>query len=414
MKKIYSKIKSCRISSDQQLIAIGKLGPLTLTGSFLTNLKSKIPITPVNIVFSKKSLLLQLAHNYKLSRLFGNNYGYRSGLNKTMVKHLKKKAKKLSNFLKLKKNDFILDIGSNDGTFLNSFNKNINKFGSDPTAKKYKEFYDKNITIIPYLFPNKKILTFKEKFKLISSIAMFYDLMDPIKFCHEVANLLHPEGIFHVELAYLPDIINKNLYDTFCQEHLTYYSYLSFSYLVDQTPFKIINYERNLINGGSINFNLAFKESNHEINYLKLKKLYLDEIKNKFHLETTYKKFYRKIIGDAKKLNLTLQKIKLKKKNIYGFGASTKGNVILQVAKINNKLIDGIYDVNNYKFNKYTPGSKILIKNEMKIYDDKPDYLLLLIWHFSDTIKKKIKKFNLKNMKYILPFPRIKIFQLNN
>lgn len=409
MKKIYSKIKSCRISNDQQLIAIGKLGPLTLTGSFLTSVKSKIPITPVNIVFSKKSLLLQLAHNYKLSRLFGNNYGYRSGLNKTMVKHLKKKAKKLSNFLKLKKNDFILDIGSNDGTFLNSFNKNINKFGSDPTAKKYKEFYDKNITIIPDLFPNNKILTVKKKFKLISSIAMFYDLIDPIKFCHEVANLLHPEGIFHVELAYLPDIINKNLYDTFCQEHLTYYSYLSFSYLVDQTPFKIINYERNLINGGSINFNLAFKNSKHKINIIELKKLNDYEIIKKIHLVATYKNFFRKIKKDAQKLNLELKDIKGKNKKIYGFGASTKGNVILQMAKINHKLVEGIYDVNSFKFNKYTPGSKILIKDEKEIYKDRPDYLLLLIWHFSDTIKMKIKKFNLKKMKCIIPFPNFKI-----
>lgn len=409
MKKIYSKIKSCRISSDQQLIAIGKLGPLTLTGSFLTSEKSKISITPVNIVFSKKSLLLQLEHNYKLSRLFGNNYGYRSGLNKTMVKHLKKKAKKLSNFLKLKKNDFILDIGSNDGTFLNSFNKNINKFGSDPTAKKYKEFYDKNITIIPDLFPNNKILTAKKKFKLISSIAMFYDLMDPIKFCHEVANLLHPEGIFHVELAYLPDIINKNLYDTFCQEHLTYYSYLSFSYLVDQTPFKIINYERNLINGGSINFNLAFKNSKHKINIIELKKINDYEIRKKIHLVATYKNFFRKIKKDAQKLNLELKDIKKKNKKIYGFGASTKGNVILQMAKINHKLVEGIYDVNSFKFNKYTPGSKILIKDEEEIYKDRPDYLLLLIWHFSDTIKMKIKKFNLKKMKCIIPFPNFKI-----
>jgi hypothetical protein len=409
VKKIYSKIKSCRISSDQQLIAIGKLGPLTLTGSFLTSEKSKISITPVNIVFSKKSLLLQLEHNYKLSRLFGNNYGYRSGLNKTMVKHLKKKAKKLSNFLKLKKNDFILDIGSNDGTFLNSFNKNINKFGSDPTAKKYKEFYDKNITIIPDLFPNNKILTAKKKFKLISSIAMFYDLMDPIKFCHEVANLLHPEGIFHVELAYLPDIINKNLYDTFCQEHLTYYSYLSFSYLVDQTPFKIINYERNLINGGSINFNLAFKNSKHKINIIELKKINDYEIRKKIHLVATYKNFFRKIKKDAQKLNLELKDIKKKNKKIYGFGASTKGNVILQMAKINHKLVEGIYDVNSFKFNKYTPGSKILIKDEEEIYKDRPDYLLLLIWHFSDTIKMKIKKFNLKKMKCIIPFPNFKI-----
>jgi hypothetical protein len=409
MKNSYSKIEKCRICNDNKLISIGKLGPLTLTGSYLNEINSKIELTPVDIVFSKKSFLVQLKHNYNQSKLFGNNYGYRSGLNRSMIEHLKNKSKKLTSVLKLKKNDYILDIGSNDGTFLNSFNKNLKKFGSDPTAKKYKKFYNKNISVVTDLFPNKKISKVKKKFKLISSIAMFYDLSNPIKFCFEVAKILDLKGIFHVEIAYLPDIINKNLYDTFCQEHLTYYSYLSFKFLIDQTPFKIIDYERNLINGGSINFNLAFKESKFITNYEKIKILENDEIKQGIHLLSTYKNFFKRIKKNAKQLNLIIRMLKKKNKKIYGFGASTKGNVILQVAKITNKLIEGIYDINAFKFNKYTPGSKIIIKNERKIYKDKPDYLILLIWHFSETIKEKIKKFNLQKMKCIMPFPSIKI-----
>ena len=409
MKKIYGKINHCRISNDTKMFNVGKIGPLTLTGTFLKNKNNKIPSMPVDLVFSKKSYLLQLNHNYNQSLLFGENYGYRSSLNQSMKRHLKEKSKSILKMLNITKNDAILDIGSNDGTFLNSFPKNINKYGIDPTANKFKKYYNKEIKIIPSLFNSKIFKKNKIKFKFISSIAMFYDLSDPRLFCNNVSNHLDPEGIFHIEIAYLPDILKKFSFDTFCQEHLTYYSFLSFKYLINQTPFKIIDFTRNSINGGSINFNLAFKKSNWKCKNKKIDKILSYEKKINIHKVKTYVNYFKKINSISQKINLLLKDLKKKNKKIYAFGASTKGNVILQMCKLNNKIISGVYDVNPFKFGKYTPGTKIFIKNEKEIYKDKPDYLLLLIWHFKNTLKIKLKKFKKTKSKFIWPFPKLKI-----
>ena len=408
MRKVYTKIKCCRISEDTNLVNVAKIGPLTLTGTFLKRKNDKIQKTPVDLVFSRKSYLLQLKHNYNQSLLFGNNYGYRSSLNKSMKLHLKQKSELLTKKLNLKKSDKILDIGSNDGTFLNYFAKNTFRYGVDPTAKKFKKYYDNDIKVKVSLF--KKNLFNKEiKFKLITSIAMFYDLSDPKKFCKIVGEYLEPNGIFHIEIAYLPDILKKFSFDTFCQEHLTYYSFLSFKYLIDQTPFKIIDFSRNSINGGSISFNLAFKDSKWIPKQKKIDQILFNEKKNKIHKSVTYKNYFKKILSNSKKINNLLQNLKNKNNKIYAFGASTKGNVILQMCKLNDKIISGIYDVNPFKFGRFTPGSKIIIKNEKEIFRDKPDYIFLLIWHFKKTLKNKIGKMKLYNFKYIWPFPKLKI-----
>lgn len=409
MNKTYKKIKYCRISKDRNLYNVGKIGPLTLTGTFLKNQKDEIPITPVDMVFSRKSYLLQLKHNYNQSLLFGENYGYRSSLNQTMKNHLINKSKNISKILNFSKGDAILDIGSNDGTFLNSFSNKLVKYGVDPTSKKFKKYYNKDIKVIPSIFNSKIFKKNTTKFKFISSIAMFYDLADPILFCDDVSKILHQDGIFHVEIAYLPDILNKFSFDTFCQEHLTYFSFLSFKYLIDKTPFKIIDFERNSINGGSINFNLAFKKSKWKPQNSKIKKILSNEKKNNIHKTKTYLDYFKKIELNSKKINLLLKKLKRDNKKVYALGASTKGNVILQMCKLNNNIIKGVYDINPYKFGRFTPGSKIIIKNEKEIFKDNPDYLLLLIWHFKKTLKIKLKKFQKTKSKFIWPFPKLRV-----
>ncbi len=341
--------------------------------------------------------------------MFGKNYGYRSSLNQSMKNHLIDKSKKISKNINFKKGDAILDIGSNDGTFLNSFSEKLIKFGIDPTAKKFRKFYNKGIKVIPQLFEKKILKKYKIKFKLISSIAMFYDLNDPKEFCDNVSNYLHPDGIFHIEIAYLPDILKKFSFDTFCQEHLTYYSFMSFKYLIDQTSFKIVDFNRNSINGGSINFNLAFKNSNWKPNEDKIKKILSYENKIKIHKSKTYLNYFKKIKINSKKINLLLKKLKKEKKTIYAMGASTKGNVILQMCKLDYKIISGIYDVNPFKFGMYTPGSKVIIKNENEIKSDRPNYVLLLIWHFKKTLKFKLRNFKSIKSNYIWPFPKLRV-----
>ena len=332
MKKIYRKIKTCRICDDKKLFNVARIGPITLTGTFLRKKNQKIQKTPLDLVFSKKSNLLQLKHNYNQSLLFGKNYGYRSSLNKSMKDHLRSKFKYLSKILKFKKQDAILDIGSNDGTFLNFFPEKIKRHGVDPTAIKFKKYYKKGIKVSTSLFNSK--LKLNNKFKLITSIAMFYDLPDPKNFCDIVAKHLDQDGIFHIEVAYLPDILKKFSFDTFCQEHLTYFSFISFQYLINQTKFKIIDFNKNNINGGSINFNLALKNSRWKPNDKKIGKIVRFEQKLKIDKKETYIKYFDQIKKNSVLLNNTVKKLRKKNKKISAFGASTKGNVILQYAKL--------------------------------------------------------------------------------
>ncbi len=411
MKKLYKKISKCRISDDKNLKLVGKIGPLTLTGIFPKQINKKVISTPVDIMFSKKSKLLQLNHNYNENELFGKNYGYRSGLNHQMMRHLKEKSNYLQKRYKILSDMEILDIGSNDGTFLSFFNHKIKRTGIDPTAKKFREYYKKNITVIPNLFTKDSIKNFKnDKFDLITSIAMFYDLRNPLEFLKNIERILKDDGIVHIEIAYLPDILSTLSFDTFCQEHLTYFSYISFNNLIKQSDLKILDFSRNSVNGGSINFDLCFKKSKHKVNTIKINKLYKHEKKIKIDELNTFKLFF---IDIKKRSTVIIKNLKeLKKTNkIYGFGASTKGNVLLQFCKIDNKILDGIYDVNKDKFNSYTPGSNIKIISEKYIKKDKPDYVLFLIWHFKETIKQKIKALKLKNTKFIYPFPSFKIIK---
>ena len=184
---------------------------------------------------------------------------------------------------------------------------------------------------------------------------------------------------------------------------------ISFKYLLKQTNLKIIDYSRNSINGGSINFDLAFKNSSLKTNYKKLNKLMLFEKKNNFHKLKTYKDYFKKITHNINLIKNTINTISKQNKKIYCFGASTKGNVTLQLCDLNDKKIKAIYDVNKEKFGSYTPGTKILIKSEKLIKYDKPDYLILLIWHFKKTINEKFKKLGFDKINLINLFPKLVI-----
>ena len=220
---IYKKIKKCRISDDNNLISVAKFPLMGLTGTFPKKNNQKIKKTPFEVVFSKKSNLLQLKHNYNPNLLYGKNYGYRSGLNPKMINHLKKKFRSLSNKYNIKKKDKILDIGSNDGTFLNFFDNSKRCYGVDPSAKKLKKNYKKQIKLIPNSFQRGFSKISRNKFKLISAVAMFYDLEEPLKLVNLIKTILCKDGILHIEVAYLPEIIRTFSYDTFCQEHYEYY-----------------------------------------------------------------------------------------------------------------------------------------------------------------------------------------------
>ena len=403
-------IKKCRSCKGKNLKKSFDLGMQKLTGIFPKDKNQKIPSGSLEMVFCNDCKLLQLRNSFNPKVMYGDNYGYMSSLNKSMVDHLKKKSEKLKKISNLKKNDAVMDIGSNDGTFLNFFSKNNELIGVDPTIKKLKKFYRKDILQIPLFFTKKNLKKFfDKKIKIISSISMFYDLEDPVKFAKDVKDVLHDDGIWHLEQSYMPMMLKNNSYDTICHEHLEYYSLRSIKFIFDKVGFKIIDLEFNDINGGSFSITVAKKNSKymevkHLINWL----LYKEKL-FKYNDQKTFKQFYENIKKHKKVFRKLLIDLKRKNKKIIGYGASTKGNVILQYCKINSKLLPFICEVNNFKHGRYTPGSRIKIISEKKAKSIKPDFFLVLPWHFKSFILKKEREFLAKNKNIIFPLPDIEI-----
>jgi len=408
-----SKIIKCRSCNHSKLIFLFSLGRIPFSGIFPKK-KQKIDYGNLSLVLCKKCKLVQLDRNFNPKKMYGLNYGYRTGLNSDMVAHMRNKANQLKKYLD-KKRGIILDIGSNDGTFLSFFNSiRFKLIGIDPTIKKFRKFYKKNIITISDFFTNKKFLQkSKKKADLITSHSMLYDLQNPKEFVKNIYDSLGEHGIWHTEQSYLKSMIEKNSYDTICHEHLEYYSLKSLKYLFDEVGFKIIEIDFNNVNGGSVAITLAKKKSNvYKEKKQKILKILNIEKKYRLYNLSTYKNFYRTIKKHSKELQVFLSKLKDNNKLVLGYGASTKGNIILNFSKINSNLIPYIAEVNSFKFNKFAPGSNIKIISENDARKLKPDYFLVLPWHFKDFITKKEKniyKNNSKKPKLIFPLPKLKI-----
>ena len=377
------------------------------TGIFPKSKNSIIPKGKLKLIRCKKCSLLQLEDNFDSKLMYGKNYGYMSSLNKAMKFHLKLKKKYLLDTYKVKKGSSILDIGSNDGTFLKFFSKDYRLFACDPTIKKFKKYYRKDINTTANFFSANQFKN--HKFNLITSIAMFYDLPDPLKFAKDIESLLSKDGIWHVEMSYMPSMLNNKSYDTICHEHLEYYSLKSLKFLTKLSNLKIVNISFNQINGGSFSLDIAKNNSIYSENNTLLKWLLLRENLNQFNSLKVQKNFFKNIRKHKLLLFNLIKKLKSNGKKICGYGASTKGNVILQYCGLTEKHLDYIFEVNSFKYNRYTPGSKIRILPERYINKINPDYLLVLPWHFKEHIILKEKNFLDSGGKLIFPLPEIEI-----
>lgn len=401
------KIKNCRSCKSKKLLKVYSFGKQALTGIFPPTKTSKITRGNLTMVICKKCKLLQLNQNFNAQEMYGKNYGYMSSLNKSMISHLKLKAENLIKKINLNKGDSVLDIGSNDGTFLSFFNKKLKLFGCDPTIMKFGHLYRKDITKLPFFFSSKY---FKDKkFDLISSISMFYDLPDPLAFAKQIESLLSNKGLWHIELSYMPMMIKNRSYDTICHEHLEYYSLKSLKYLINAANLKIVNLSFNQINGGSIELDISKKKSKFSECSNLIKWTLKSEKINQYNEIKRQKKFFKECQKHKILLKQLLMILKKQKKKVLGYGASTKGNVILQYCQINSNLLPYIAEVNKFKFKKYTPGSNIQIISEKEAKQKKPDYFLVLPWHFKDYIVKRERKFLKSGGKLIFPLPEIEI-----
>ena len=408
---MYTQISKCRISNSTNLINVLSLGEQYLTGVFPKTINEEITKGPLDLVWCPDSGLLQMKQSYSLDEMYGDNYGYRSGLNRSMVKHLQHKINMLEQLVKPNDSDLIIDIGSNDATSLKAYKGKFQKVGIDPTGKKFKDYYTDEISLIPDFFSE---FVYRSHFptrnaKIVTSIAMFYDLEDPMQFVTDIESVLDDNGVWHFEQSYMPSMLRTNSYDTICHEHLEFYSFKVVKNMLESCGLRVIDVQMNAVNGGSFAVtackNDAFFKSNLPIINWLLKQ------EEDMGLDTPkpYLEFKDRVFRHRQNLTELIEALVADGKKIIGYGASTKGNVLLQFCGFTAEQIPFIAEVNEDKYGSFTPGTNIPIISESEARSMNPDYFLVLPWHFKTGILEREAEFMAKGGKFIFPLPEIEI-----
>lgn len=407
----YYKIKKCRCCKSSNFQEIIDFGNMFLSTSF-TEKNSKNNFVPMKLIYCKECYLVQLYHNYESKKIYNENYGYRSGINKSMNLHLENIVNDAKKIINLNNNDVVLDIASNDGTLLKKYkSKKITKIGIDPTINKFKKLYNSDILTLADYFDSKKFFKISKnlKAKIITSIAVFYDVPEPDRFIKDIKKILNENGVWVLEQSYLPFLIKNNAYDSICHEHLTYFMVYQINFLLKKFNLKIYDIKSNSMNGGSIRIFISHNKSNLKINKKNIDKILSLEKKIIRSPSKTFKSFKKNIELSKKNLFSYILKLKKMNKTIHIYGASTKGNIILQYCKLDNSFIEFAADRNKDKIGKKTAGTNIKIISEMMSRKMNPDYYLVMPWHFKEEFLKREKIFLKKGGKFIFPLPKVTV-----
>ena len=411
------EVNSCLICGNFDLVPIIDLGEHAISSRFPKSSEPDPPLAPLQLVkcnnLNKEACgLLQLKHIVPGEEMYTNQYGYRSGLNATMTNHLNALAKEIMSKINLEKGDVILDIGSNDATLLKAFNINgLNKIGIDPTGNQFMQFYEENTNLIVdyFSFENFAKASPDKKAKVITSIAMFYDLPDPMKFVQDIKQCLDENGIWISEQSYMPSMLKRNSFDTICHEHLEYYSLKQIDWMAKRNGLRILDATFNEINGGSFRFYVSHANSNLSINEQAISNILNEEKELGLDKLKPFEEFQKRVEKIKFKLSSFLKERKSSGKKIHIYGASTKGNTLLQYFGIGSDIIDAAAERNPEKFGRVTPKTRIPMIPEEQSRKENPDYFLVLPWHFKDEFIEREKSYLESGGKFIFPLPEFQI-----
>ena len=367
---------------------------------------------------------VRLERSAPLDAMYGK-YWYRSGTNNSMKEELKRIVDSILKIKNLKENDIWLDIACNDGTLLSFLPDNLIKIGIDPADNSYVKESQKHANIIVQdYFSFKSYSTTKYgnlKAKVITSIAMFYDLENPESFIKDIYDVLDDDGLWVLQLSYTPLMISQLAFDNICHEHIYYYSLFNLKKMFELNDFKIVDCQLNDTNGGSFRIYAMKKNGNEktfatqpyrDVSNFRIKSILSYEEQLKLDSEETWLNFFKRINNLKEKTVNFIKNEKLKGKKIWGYGASTKGNTLLQYFGLDNTLIDGIAERSVYKFGLKTVGTNIPIYSEDEMRKAKPDYLLILPWHFINEFYNREIDYLMSGGKFIVPCPKFEIIGL--
>ncbi|MDP7197827.1 MAG: class I SAM-dependent methyltransferase, partial [SAR202 cluster bacterium] len=391
---------SCRICGSKNLTSILNLGDQYFANyspksNDVVPFQEKIPLELVRCdksIDPKSCGLVQLRHTTPPNLMY-DRYFYRSGINQTMTNNLNEIAKQAISKIKLNPNDIVIDIGCNDGTLLQNYKElPIRSVGFDPAKNMVQFSKQTGATIITEFFSAEEFIKNygSEKAKIITSIAMFYDLEDPNQFVDDISKILHPDGIWILELSYLPLMLSQNAFDTIVHEHLEYYHLDALEFLLSKFNLKVVDIQLNDINGGSFRVVVQHKDksldnkSREYITKLQEKEKNLNLSRNQ-----PFDDFITKINNEKDKLITFIKNEVSAGKTVHGYGASTKGNTLLQFYNLDKKLIQFIADRNPDKWGRRTIGTDISIISEEESHSMNPDYFLILPWHFIKEFKER-------------------------
>lgn len=410
--------QTCRVCGSSALTRVIDLGEQHLQGSFVKPGETPPPARRIPTVLvrcnplldEKACGLLQMESTVPPEVLY-SSYWYRSGTNQTMRTHLQGIAQQALTMLG-RDTGRTLDIGCNDGTLLRCYPSAMVKVGVDPSDIAQEITGD--ITVIQDIFPSTELVTRmgNERFDIITSIAMFYDLEDPVSFTRGIKQLLAPDGLWVFEMSYMPLMLKMNSYDTICHEHLEYYSLAVIENILRRAQMKMVNAELNSINGGSIRCfaahagSFAYRREEYLQNIQRLRQ---DEFDMELDTDKPYKNFQDHINVHREELVALLKRLKKEGKKVHVYGASTKGNTILQWCGIDNRIVDVAADRNPDKHGAFTLGTDIPIVSEEQSRALQPDYYLVLPWHFKEEFLQREKAMLERGTKLIFPLPTIEV-----
>lgn len=415
--------QTCRLCGSKSLTSILDLGPQMLASAFVSKENQdflplrKVPLELVrcNPEHDENACgLVQLKHTFPGDIMY-SDYWYASGVNQTMRDALADITRRAADYVTLGKGDIVVDIGCNDGTLLKSYktvNADLDLVGFDP-AKNFVGAQGEGFLRINDYFNKASYLAARgtKKAKIVTSIAMFYDLEDPISFARDISDILDDDGIWILQMADLPNMLKNNMFDNICHEHVTYYHLAPMEYLFKRCGMKLVDVEINSVNGSSYRFYIR-KNAGPEPTadaVKRIAKVRFDEFNMALDTDGPYKKFKDNIERNKNDLLFFINQERAKGKKVFVYGASTKGNVLLQYCELNGETIPYAAERNPRKWGTETLGSGIPIVSEEEARAMSPDYFLVLPYHFLDEMLVRESEFTARGGKFIVPVPAVKL-----
>jgi 2-polyprenyl-3-methyl-5-hydroxy-6-metoxy-1,4-benzoquinol methylase len=406
--------KKCRFCNENLDILFANLGSSPLSNSFLkkSDLIKKEPIFPLHVYVCRNCFLVQLEKFKNPDKIF-RDYAYFSSYSETWINHASKYVDKVIDKFELDKNNFVIEIASNDGYLLQNFkNKDIPCLGIEPALNIAKVAKKKGINTIVEFFGTKiaKELSFKQqKADLLIGNNVLAHVPDINDFVKGMEILLKSNGIITVEFPHLMKIIEENQFDTIYHEHFSYFSLYTVMKIFEEHNLKIFDVEKLQTHGGSLRVYATHKKNTTHIINNEVKKILEKEIEFGIKDISTYTNFQNKIIKVKKQLLDFVDNAKKEKKKIVCYGAAAKGNTLLNYCNIGLDYIDYVVDRSSYKQGLYLPGTHIPIKNPDEIKRTKPDYVLILPWNLQEEISNQMNFIKEWDGKFVIPIPEVKI-----